>query len=83
MSFLENTQSAAMHVLRVLKDEDPGASLLIYWYYWNATVTEMLEVLRFYKRRVVFGFAPVIIFFLNCVILWETILTFLDLNILS
>ena len=62
--FLENTHSAAMHVLRVLKEEDPGANLLIYWHYWNATVVEMFEVLKFYKKRVVFGFAPVIIFFL-------------------
>ena len=53
-----------MHVLRVLKEEDPGANLLIYWHYWNATVVEMFEVLKFYKKRVVFGFAPVIIFFL-------------------
>ena len=64
MSFLENTHSAATHVLRVLREEDPGASLLIYWHFWSGSVTEMLEVLRFYKRRVVFGFAPVIILFL-------------------
>ena len=64
MSFLANTHFAAMHVLRVLREKDPGASLLIYWHYMSGSVTEMLEVLKFYKKNVVFGFAPVIIFFL-------------------
>lgn len=64
MSFLENRHSAATHVLKVLREEDPRGSLLVYWHFWSGSSTEMLEVLKFYKKNVVFGFAPVIIFFL-------------------
>ena len=68
MSFLGNKKSAAKEVLRILKDEDPNASLKIYWHYWSGSVPEMLDVLRFYQECVIFGFGLVVILFLSCVI---------------
>ena len=67
VSFLGNKKSAAKEVLRILKDEDPNASLKIYWHYWSGSVPEMLNVLRFYQERVIFGFGLVIILFPSCV----------------